>query len=258
MEIKAIKDVFAKYGIDLDDNQVILFQRYIKILQQENKKYNLTRIIEQAAIIEEHFYDSLYGLGSEPYGEKLLDLGSGAGFPGIPIKILLPWIKLFLVEAAGKKVLFLKKVVRDLKLQEVTLWQQRAEYLARGEMREKFPWVVARAVAPLAVILELALPLVGVGGEFWSWQGPKGLQDLGRARDILLRCGGKLVDVKSYRLPDCGKDRMIFIIKKVNKAEEKFPRRDGIPQKRPWYNKISEQGAGKIITMSNNYNKYKN
>ncbi len=238
MNIKEIRSVFSDCGFFLDERKALIFQHYLKILRQENEKYNLTRILDPQAILEEHFCDSLAGLaGGAKKGTLLLDLGSGPGFPGVPIKIFLPEIKLYLVEAVRKKIIFLGKVVRELELKEVTLWQQRAEVLARGNARESFPWVTARAVAPLAVTLELALPLVQVGGNFWAWQGPKAFQELGRAGEILSRCGGKLVDVYPYRLPFCGKDRMIFIFEKVTKAEEQFPRRSGIPQKRPWFSK---------------------
>ena len=238
MDVDEIKSVFSACGFALDEDKAFLFQRYLRMLRQENKKYNLTRILEPRAILEEHFCDSLAGLPIKPADEtRLLDLGSGAGFPGVPLKIFVPEIKLYLLEAVRKKIIFLDKVRRELKLKDVILWQQRAEDLGRGHYRESFNWVTARAVAPLVVILELALPLVQEGGFFCSWQGPKAIQELERAEDILLRCGGKLKDIQNYRLPFCGKSRVILIFKKVAKSEERFPRRSGIPQKRPWFNK---------------------
>lgn len=238
MDINEIRSVFSACGFSLDEHKVFLFQRYLKLLRQENKKYNLTRILEPRAILEEHFCDSLAGLPVQTKGDVcLLDLGSGAGFPGVPIKIMMPDTKLYLVEAVRKKIIFLGKVVRELELKEVILWQQRAEDLARDRYRESFSRVTARAVAPLAVILELALPLLRTGGCFYAWQGPKAFWELERAGDILQRCGGRLVDVHSYRLPISEKERVILTFKKVTKTEGRFPRRSGIPQKRPWFNK---------------------
>ncbi|NMB35322.1 MAG: 16S rRNA (guanine(527)-N(7))-methyltransferase RsmG [Firmicutes bacterium] len=238
MDVKEIKSVFSACGFSLDEDKVLLYQRYLRMLRQENKKHNLTRILEPRAILEEHFCDSLAGLFVKPEKEvRLLDLGSGAGFPGVPLKIFVPEIKLYLLEAVRKKIIFLSRLVRELGLKNVTLWQQRAEDLGRSHYRENFTWVTARAVAPLAVILELALPLVQEGGIFCSWQGPKAFWELERAGDILLRCGGKLKNVRSYRLPFCGKKRLIMIFEKVAKTEGRFPRRSGIPQKRPWFNK---------------------
>lgn len=231
-------EVFSVCSIPVDAEKAILLQQYQKLIRQENKKYNLTRILQPRAILEEHFCDALAWLqaGRTQAGTELLDLGSGAGFPGIPIKIFLPELKLYLLEAVRKKIIFLGKVVRELELKQVTLWQQRAEILARSDARESFPWVTARALAPLATALELALPLVRPGGYFWAWKGPAVFQELAVAEDILVRCGGKLVDQVKYRLPRSNKDRIILIFKKVAPAEDRFPRRNGMPQKRPFTN----------------------
>ncbi|MGI5823140.1 MAG: 16S rRNA (guanine(527)-N(7))-methyltransferase RsmG [Dethiobacteria bacterium] len=239
MEVEEILTYFLACGIPLSAEKAFQFRQYMALIRQENRKLNLTRIILPQAILEEHFYDALAWLpaGRVQPAAKLLDLGTGAGFPGIPLKIVLPHLKIHLVEATRKKVLFLKKVKRALKLKKVTLWQQRAEVLARGELRESFAWVTARALAPLAAALELALPLVRVGGYFWAWKGPAVFRELTQAENILARCGGKLVDQVKYRLPQGNKERTILIFEKVAPAEECFPRRDGIPQKKPLFNK---------------------
>ncbi len=173
----------------------------------------------------------------------MLDLGSGAGFPGIPIKIFLPDIKLVLVEASVKKISFLELLVKELKLKDTILLQQRAEVMGRGREREKFPWVTARGVAPLPVLLEIALPMVKTGGYFWAFKGPMYHRELAVAEEILTLCGGQLVKKIDYRLPATKKDRIILIFKKQEKTDERFPRRAGIPQKRPWKNKEQENNG---------------
>ncbi|NLJ56782.1 MAG: 16S rRNA (guanine(527)-N(7))-methyltransferase RsmG [Firmicutes bacterium] len=239
MEIEQIMSYFSSCGLPLNTEKALQFRQYQALIRQENRKLNLTRILQPQAILEEHFYDALAWLpaGRLQPAARLLDLGTGAGFPGIPLKIVLPSLKMYLLEATRKKIIFLKKVIKELNLREVTLFQQRAEVLARGELRESFAWVTARALAPLAAALELALPLVRVGGFFWAWKGPAVFQELAQAEHILARCGGKLIDQFNYRLPQGNKERTILIFKKVAPAEDYFPRRDGIPQKRPLFNK---------------------
>lgn len=239
MEIEEILAYFSACGIPLCTEKALQFKRYQDLIQQENRKINLTRIVQPQAILEEHFYDALAWLptGRVQPATKLLDLGTGAGFPGMPLKIFLPSLKIHLVEATRKKIVFLNIVKQELKLKEVTLWQQRAEVLARGELRESFDWVTARALAPLAAALELALPFVRVGGCFWAWKGPAVYKELAQAKNILERCGGKLIDQIKYRLPRTHKERIILIFKKVTPADDCFPRRNGIPQKRPIFNK---------------------
>lgn len=222
------------WGINLEKKQAQLLHTYYELLLTENKKYNLTRIMEPQAILEEHFFDSLAGQRNAGgiNSDQLLDLGSGAGFPGIPIKIYCPGLKLVLLESNAKKISFLKMVVEKLDLHNVDLLRVRAEDFGRGPGRERFSWVTARAVAPLVVLLELALPLVKIGGSFWAYKGPGYAQELLAAEDILLLCGGQLVKKIHYWLPKSHKERNILIFKKMQRANERFPRRAGIPQKR--------------------------
>ncbi len=233
--ISDILSAAAYWDIDIREEQAALLLTYYQFLKQENSKYNLTSIIEPQAVLEEHFIDSLAGLckGSRMTGEELLDLGSGAGFPGVPIKILHPALKLFLLESSGKKILFLTMLLQKLQLRDVTLLQLRAEDLGRGEGREKYSWVTARAVAPLAILIEIAMPLVKIGGYFWAFKGPNFNQELAEAEEILTYCGGTLVEIIHYKLPKSGKNRSILVFKKVAATNERFPRKAGIPQKRP-------------------------
>jgi 16S rRNA (guanine527-N7)-methyltransferase len=235
LKISDILTEAASWGIVLQEEQACLLQNYYKLLLTENRKYNLTRILDPMAVLEEHFLDSLAGLrrGMAKTGNDLLDLGSGAGFPGLPLKIYLPHLKLFLLDASGKKISFLRLLLKELQLDGITLMQQRAEDLGRGKGREKFSWVTARAIAPLAVLLELALPLVKKDGYFWAFKGPAYFKELNEAEEILMHCGGRLVETISYQLPRGQKSRNILIFQKEAKTKDRFPRKAGIPQKRP-------------------------
>jgi len=224
------------FNLSLSPEQVVLFERYLKFLLQENEKYNLTRILDPEDILEEHFLDSLAGLkeAHDMTGPSLLDLGSGAGFPGLPLKIFLPHLKVTLLDSSRKKVDFLSLVIKDLDMKEVTPIHQRAEDLGRGGGREAYSWVTARALAPLVVTSEIALPLVSVGGFMWSLKGPAAFDELSEAEDIIKICGGKLVKTISYILPRTGKTRNILIFEKIKPTDSSFPRKAGIPQKRPY------------------------
>ncbi len=231
---------FKKCDIPIDKQKAAMFMLYYRLLVQENKKYNLTRIISPENVLEEHFLDSLIGFQktSNKTDEELLDLGSGAGFPGIPLKIFLPDLKLTIVDASQKKINFLRLLVRELELNQITLKHKRAEDLGRGKGRESYSWVTARALAPLTVAAELALPLLKEGGYFWAFKGPNASSELQRAEEIFERCGGKLINTINYSLPNSKKERIILIFKKIKKADKLFPRKAGIPQKRPLEKKI--------------------
>ncbi|MDO9535709.1 MAG: 16S rRNA (guanine(527)-N(7))-methyltransferase RsmG [Bacillota bacterium] len=231
-----IIEAAKSWRLSLTLEQAIHFVKYLKLLLQENEKYNLTRIIQPEDILEEHFLDSLAGLkeGHEETGPSLLDLGSGAGFPGLPLKIFLPHLKVTLLDASRKKLEFLRFVIKELELEEVGVLHQRAEDLGRGGGREGYSWVTARALAPLVVIAEIALPLVKVGGFLWALKGPAAFDELNEAEVIIRLCGGKLIKNISYDLPRTGKRRNILIFKKIRSTESSFPRKAGIPQKRPY------------------------
>ncbi len=236
MESSKVINAAEACGISLSEGQAELFVQYYRLLQAENKKHNLTRICGEEAVLYDHFIDSLWGAaaaGGCP-AKELLDLGSGAGFPGVPLKIYCPQIKLYLLEASHKKHAFLRLLTDNLGLMQIILLKARAEELGRGEDREAYGWVTARAVASLPVLAELALPLLRTGGYFWAFKGPSAGAELKEAEQIVSRCGGLLRDKISYKLPPRGKERCILIFEKVREAEQRFPRRVGVPQKRPF------------------------
>lgn len=235
MERINIKKAAQACQITLNDQQEEHFTQYYHYLLSENEKYNLTRITDAEHVIYEHFLDSILGvklLGGCP-ADELLDLGAGAGFPGVPLKIACPQLKLNLLESSSKKMIFLKQLIIKLELENVFYLQIRAEELGRGEGRDKYSWVTARAVASLPVLAELALPLVKPGGYFWAFKGPAVQAELKAAEEIIKRCGGVFWDRLTYNLPPQGKERHIIVFKKTGETETRYPRRVGIPQKRP-------------------------
>ena len=235
MEIEQVLSEAAAYNINLTQEQGLLFQKYFSILMSYNKRYNLTRIIEEEQVLEEHFLDPIlvFAKGAEKGGEDLLDLGTGAGFPGIPLKIFMPELKLTLLDSSGKKIIFLEALLRELALKNATALKTRGEAYGQGEGRERHAWVTARAFAPLNVALEIALPLLKIGGVFWAFKGPNYKNELDEAEEILLRCGGRLHKILTYALSHAQKERVLLIFKKVHEADKRYPRKAGLPQKRP-------------------------
>ncbi len=239
MDIDKIIKEAELWNIKLLKRQALLIQKYFDILLYYNKKFNLTRITEPQKVLEELFFDSYAGFfnGLSKPGNELLDLGTGAGFPGLPIKIYMPDIKLYLLDSKRKKILFLQKVVEKLDLENVFFIYNRAEDYGRGDGREKNLWVTARAFAPLNIAAEIALPMLQIGGYFWAFKGPDFKKELKDAEEIIKRCGGSLENIINYTLPHAKKERSLIVIKKVIESENRFPRKAGILQKRPFNSK---------------------
>lgn len=207
--------------------------QYYQILICWNEKINLTALTAPRDFIYKHVCDSLFPdkffpISSAP---SLLDIGTGAGFPGLPLKILYPQIQLTLVEAAAKKAAFLRHCCQELAVEADILWE-RAETLGQGSRRESFPLVATRAVASLPVVCEYCLPLLEVGGFFLALKGPGGPQEAQDAQGALARLGGKLTQVCFYSLPT-GEQRSLVVIEKVLPTPPQYPRRPGVPAKKP-------------------------
>jgi len=226
-------------GLSLNKRQLEQFGIYYQELVDWNRRVNLTRITDREEVQIKHFLDSLtvmlaLGQSADRAGLRVLDVGAGAGFPGLPLKILLPDIRLVLLDATAKKTRFLNQLTTRLGLEGVSVVTGRAEAVAHDDgYRERFDVVLSRAVASLSVLAELTLPFCALGGSFVAQK--KGaidaeIQDADCAIDIL---GGRLREVKGIGLEEFDDQRWLIIIDKVKATPPQYPRRPGIPAKRP-------------------------
>lgn len=233
-----LKNILAEgaktFNIHLDEHQLSQFLEYKNLLQSWNKKINLTAIEDDKEIIIKHFIDSL---SIYPYvkgrGSNLIDIGTGAGFPGIPVKLICPEINVLLLDSLEKRIKFLENVIESLKLVDISTAHARAEdYGNNPEFREKFDIAVARAVASLPVLLEYCIPFVRPGGVFIAMKGSnlEELSDSGKALEIL---GAKVEEVNELILPFSDSKRSIIIIRKLRHTPTKYPRKAGKPSKEP-------------------------
>jgi 16S rRNA (guanine527-N7)-methyltransferase len=209
---------------------------YEKELLEWNQKFNLTAIRDTESIRTKHFLDSfscvLAWKSSPP--NNLIDVGTGAGFPGIPLKIFYPNLKLTLVESVRKKAIFCQHIVSMLGLEHVEVIQARAEDLGQNpQHRERYEWVVARAVANLNVLSEYLLPLVKVGGTMLAQKGESGPAEAQSAEKAIELLGGKLKQLIPVHLPGVADDRYLIVVDKVAATPPKYPRKPGIPAKQP-------------------------
>jgi 16S rRNA (guanine527-N7)-methyltransferase len=233
---KLIKEVRSLLGITLTRNQVAAFQRYENELLDWNAKYNLTAIRDPDGIRSKHFLDSLTCLLAwrDCPPKSLIDIGTGAGFPGIPLKILYPRLKLTLVDSVGKKLDFCRHVAEVLELSDVKCIQTRAEEIGlKNEHRERYDWAVARAVANLPVLVEYLLPLVRIGGAALAQKGASGPQEAHSAQKAIQILGGHLRQIIPVLLPGVAEERFLVVIDKVSATPPGYPRRVGLPARRP-------------------------
>lgn len=237
-EESCLRDILIEgakeFNVELDEFQVSQFMRYKDILEEWNQKFNLTAIKDEKEVIIKHFIDSLsiipYIQGIE---SSLIDVGTGAGFPGIPIKIVCDKLKINLLDSLEKRVKFLDNVISVLNLKDIYTEHARAEdYGNNPNFRESFDIVTARAVANLPVLLEYCLPLVKTGGIFIAMKGDnlEKMSDSGRALKLL---GGEVEKVHELILPFSDNKRNIIIIKKLRHTPTKYPRKAGKPSKEP-------------------------
>ena len=223
-------------NLEISPHQEEQFSLYRRLLIGWNEKHNLTAITDPQEIIIKHFFDSLTCLRfiHQPGHLTLADIGTGAGFPGIPLKILRPDLSLTLVESVKKKVVFCSLVIDELDLPNTQVIQARAEELGQDhQYREKFDWVVARAVANMAVLVEYLLPLVKVGGHALSLKGRQDRQEIDAAQLAVSTLGGEFTESIRVALPGNYGQRVIYRIKKIQPTPPAYPRRAGVPIKKP-------------------------
>jgi len=223
-------------GVTLTFHQIEAFQWYANELRSWNQRYNLTAITDPDEIYIKHFIDSLSCLQVERFRPpgNVIDVGTGAGFPGIPLKIVYPQFKMTLVESIGKKLEFCRHVISSLGLDGVDFVQARAENLGTNELhRERYDWAIARAVAILPVLLEYLLPFIKLGGSAIVQKGETGPAEAHSAEKALSVLGGEIKQVLPVELPRVTEPRYLIVVDKVACTPEKYPRKPGIPAKRP-------------------------
>lgn len=224
------------FQIQLTSRQVTALSIYERELMAWNEKYNLTAIRTPEEIRLKHFLDSFSCALAwrERPPMSLVDVGTGAGFPGLPLKILYPFMRLTLIESVGKKANFCRHIVELLKLENVEVIHARAEEVGQDpHYRESFEWAVARAVANLPVLVEYLLPLVRVGGAMLSQKGASGPEEAHRAERAIKILGGNLRRLIPVTLPGIVEDRYLIIVDKVAATPQRYPRRPGEPSKKP-------------------------
>jgi 16S rRNA (guanine527-N7)-methyltransferase len=226
----------AALGLHLSDQQVEQFASYQMLLVEWNQRMNLTAIREPAAIQRRHFLDALTcaTVTGDLDGCSLVDVGTGAGFPGLPLKILYPQLRLTLVESIVKKTRFLQAVVRELGLSDVHIVAERAEVLGQQTAyRGQYDWAVARAVAEMRVLAEYLLPLCRVGGYALAQKGENAPSETAAAASAIATLGGAPPELHAIQLPDVVETHYLVVIKKTAETPAFYPRRPGIPAKRP-------------------------
>jgi 16S rRNA (guanine527-N7)-methyltransferase len=233
---KLVQEAQALFNVHLTGRQVIALTTYERELIEWNQKFNLTAIRDVAGIRTKHFLDSfscvLAWKANPP--ANLVDMGSGAGFPGIPLKIIYPNTKVTLVESVGKKAMFCQHIVSLLGLEGVNVINSRAEDLGQlREHREHYEWGIARAVANMRVLSEYLLPLVQVGGMMLAQKGESGPAEVHTAEKVIKLLGGEVRQLISVTLPGVVEERHLVLVDKVAATPPGYPRKPGIPTKKP-------------------------
>ncbi len=233
-EEQRLKEVMAQLALPIEPEQEQLLLKYIHMVVEGTSRQRLVGPRDSGEIIYKHIFDSLYPVTLNIFSSgELLDLGTGAGLPGIPLKIVLSGQKVFLMDANRRKIIFLKKVCRELQLDQMNFLAGRAEEWARHpEYRERFQTVVCRAVADTAILAELALPLVKLGGEVFLYKGPRGVNEAAAAKHALRLCGGEVNRIYHYQLPT-GEKRTLVCLSKIENTPDIYPRKPGKPAKKP-------------------------
>lgn len=221
-----------KLGIELSGEQIDKLLKYKDILLEWNEKMNLTAITDDFGIYTKHFLDSLTPILTGKVKGKVIDVGTGAGFPGLVLKTAMPDIELTLLDSLNKRITFLKEAAGAMGFSDIEFVHARAEDGAR-RMREKFDTVVSRAVANMTVLSELCLPFLKIGGYFLALKGPMADEELLSAKRAITILGGEIEDVFSTEIPFTELSHKIIIVKKVRHTPMQYPRKAGIPSKTP-------------------------
>ena len=227
-------ELSKKINVQLNDEQIKKYFEYMTLLLDWNEKINLTAITEVDDVILKHFIDSMTIFKYIENEESIIDVGTGAGFPGIPIAIMKEDVKITLLDSLNKRINFLNEVCSELKLNNVDTIHGRAEEIGKNkEYREKYDIAVSRAVANMSTLSEYLIPLVKIGGKCICMKGSEIEQELEQAKFAIKELGGKIEKVEKFTLPDSDMERNIIIIKKIKETSNKYPRKAGMPSKDP-------------------------
>lgn len=230
-----IKELKAQ-NIEINEYQLNQFDKYYNLLVEWNKKMNLTAITEKEDVYLKHFFDSISSSFHFDFTqiESVCDVGAGAGFPSIPLKICYPHLKITIVDSLNKRITFLENLAKELKLENVNFVHARAEDFGQNKAhRETYDLVTARAVARTNVLSEYCLPLCKIKGHFIAMKGALASEELQEANKAITTLGGELKEELTFNLPHENSERSIIIIEKTKKTPKKYPRKPGTPQKLP-------------------------
>jgi len=237
MNTEQFIQLLEEKGISLSSQQIQQYETYYELLVEWNQKMNLTAITEKEEVYLKHFFDSITAAFYFPFHEQTLhlcDVGAGAGFPSIPIKIAFPNIHVTIVDSLNKRITFLENLAQQLQLKGVRFIHDRAETFGHlKDHREAYDIVTARAVARMSVLSELCLPLVKLGGTFIAMKGASGKEELDSSKKAIAILGGELKDSNSFVLPIEESERNIFLIEKKKQTPKKYPRKPGTPNRNP-------------------------
>lgn len=223
-------------GIELNDKQLKQFDIYFQLLVEWNEKINLTALTDKEDVYLKHFYDSLTATYHYDFSKELhiCDVGAGAGFPSIPIKICFPHLKVTIIDSLNKRIGFLNHLASELEIDHVHFYHGRAEdFGANPEFREKFDVVMARAVARMSVLSELCLPFIKKNGVFIAMKGAQAQEEMKDAKKAIKVLGGIVEEVNTFILPEEDSERSIIVINKRTITPKKYPRKAGTPNRKP-------------------------
>lgn len=227
-----IKEIFDSYNIKLNEVQLSQFETYLNFLIEENQKYNLTAITEPKEVIIKHFIDSVLPEKEIPKNSSVIDVGTGAGFPGVPLKILRSDLKLTLLDSLQKRINFLNSLLEKLNIKDVVTVHSRAEDYV-SQKREKYDISLSRAVASIPTLAEYLIPYVKVGGFAIMYKGSKVEEEINLGSKAISELGGKIEKVNHYTLSEVESERNIVFIKKVHPTNKKYPRGKNLPKTKP-------------------------
>ncbi len=238
MEKEKFKELMCYYGkqidIEFDDKQINQFYDYMNLLLEWNEKINLTAIVEPEEVILKHFIDSLTINKYIEKNKTIADVGTGAGFPGIPLKIYRPDLNVTLVDSLNKRINFLNEVIDKLDLKEISTVHSRVEDFGRDKKyRESFDYVTARAVANLTTLSEYLIPITKVNGKCICMKGNDVKEEITNSKNAINLLGGKISKIDEFKLPNSDISRNVIIIDKMKNTPNKYPRKAGMPAKEP-------------------------